>query len=100
MTKNSLCGADRARHLKIDELSLQQRENPSTVNQLAKVLTRPSSSKRMQCSRAFCGNLINLLHFLANQKEDGDGLIQNIVTNLGEVSSKGPDRGVEKFHTS
>ena len=31
-----------------------------------------------------CGNLINALRLLANQQEDGDGLIQNIVTNLCE----------------
>ena len=30
-----------------------------------------------------CANLINALELLANQQEDGDGLPQNIVTNLG-----------------
>ena len=34
--------------------------------------------------QGLCGNLINALKLLANQQEDGDGLIQNIVTNLGE----------------
>ena len=32
--------------------------------------------------QGLCGKLINVLKLLANQKEDGDGLIQNIVTNL------------------
>ena len=32
-----------------------------------------------------CGNLIDGLKLLANQQEDGDGLIQNIVTNFCEV---------------
>ena len=35
------------------------------------------------------GNLINALKLLANQLEDGDGLIQHIVTNLCEGSRKG-----------
>ena len=33
--------------------------------------------------------LTNALKLLANQQEDGDGLIQNIVTNLGKGSRKG-----------
>ena len=39
--------------------------------------------------QGLCGNLINALKLLANQQEDGDGLKQNLVTNLGEVSRKG-----------
>ena len=35
-----------------------------------------------------CGNVIGALKLLANQQEDGDGLIQNIVTNLSEVREK------------
>ena len=44
-----------------------------------------------------CGNLINALTLLANQQEDGDGLVQNIVTNLGEVGRKGPAEGLRNF---
>ena len=44
-----------------------------------------------------CGNLINALELLANQQEDGDGLIQNIVTNLCEVSRKGLTEGLRNF---
>ena len=43
------------------------------------------------------GNLISVLKLLANQQEDGDGLIQNIRTNLCEVSSKGLTEGLRNF---
>ena len=44
--------------------------------------------------QGLCGNLINALKLLANQQENGGGLIQNIVTNLstrgaGRVSQRG-----------
>ena len=39
--------------------------------------------------QGLCGNLINALKLLVNQQEDGDGHIQNIVTNLCEGSRKG-----------
>ena len=38
--------------------------------------------------QGLCGNLVNALKLLANQQEDGDGVIQNIVTNLGEGSGR------------
>ena len=47
--------------------------------------------------QGFCGNLINALKLLANQQEDGDGLIQNIVTNLCEGSRKGLTEGLREF---
>ena len=50
--------------------------------------------------QGLCANLINALKLLANQQEDGDGLIQNIVTNLGEGSRKGLTEGLRKIHTS
>ena len=53
-----------------------------SVNQ-AKVL------KAHAVPQGLCGNLINVLMLLANQQEGGDGLTQNIVTNLCEVSRKG-----------
>ena len=43
--------------------------------------------------QGFCGNLINALELLANQQEDGYGLIQNIVTNLCEVCRQGSRKG-------
>ena len=39
--------------------------------------------------QGLCENLINALKLLANQQEDEDGLLQNIVTNLGKGSRKG-----------
>ena len=44
-----------------------------------------------------CGNLINALTLLANQQDDGDGLVQSIVTNLGEVGRKGLAEGLRNF---
>ena len=44
------------------------------------------------------GNLINALKLLANQQEDGDGLILNIVTNL--VSSGETHGDAERINTS
>ena len=63
----------------------------------ATVVTRPRSSKRFQHLDGQCGNLINALKLLANQHEDGDGLVHNIVTNLCEVSRKGLTKGLRNF---
>ena len=42
-------------------------------------------------------NLIKALKLLANQREDGDGLLQNIVTNLCEGSREGLTSGLREF---
>ena len=47
--------------------------------------------------QGLCGNLINALKLLANQQEDGDGLIQSIVTNLCEESREGLTNGLREF---
>ena len=47
--------------------------------------------------QGLCGNLINALKLLANQQEDGDGLIQNILTNVCEGSRKGLTKGLREF---
>ena len=47
--------------------------------------------------QGLCGDLVNALKLLANQQEDGDGFIQNIVTNLCEVSRKGLAEGSGEF---
>ena len=39
--------------------------------------------------QSLCGILVNVLKLLANQQEDGNGLTQNIVANLGE-EQEGP----------
>ena len=44
---------------------------------------------------AFCQ--ANALKLLANQQEDGDGLIQNIVTNLCEGSREGLTEGLREM---
>ena len=41
--------------------------------------------------------MINALRLLANQQEDGDGLLQNIVTNLGKGSRGGLTDGLRDF---
>ena len=38
--------------------------------------------------QGFCANLINALKLLANQREDGDCLLQNIVMDLGKTFKK------------
>ena len=38
--------------------------------------------------QGLCANLINALKLLANQQEDGEGLLQNIVKNLGQREQK------------
>ena len=47
--------------------------------------------------QGLCGNLVDALELLANHQEDGDGFIQNIVTNLCEGSKKGLTEGLREF---
>ena len=48
--------------------------------------------------QGFCANLINASKLLANQQEDGDGLIQNIVTNFFcDGSREGLTNGLREF---
>ena len=67
---------------------LLPRKSKSTYKQVI-VLSRPRYSKHMQ--------LVNALKLLANQPEDGDGLLQNIVTNLRKESRKGLTDGLREF---
>ena len=62
------------------------------------VLMRPRYSKHMQYLTGLCTNLINALKLLANQQEDGDGLLQNIVKDLGKESRKGLTDGLREFN--
>ena len=48
--------------------------------------------------QGLCGNLVNASKLLANQQEDGDGLKQNIVTNLCEASREGLHERAERIH--
>ena len=47
--------------------------------------------------RGLIANLINALKLLANQQEDGDGLLENIVKGLGKESRKGLTDGLRDF---
>ena len=47
--------------------------------------------------QGLCANLVNALKLLANQQEDGDGLLQSIVTNLGKGSRRGFTDGLREF---
>ena len=46
--------------------------------------------------QGLCANLINALKLLENQQENGDGLLQNIVPNLGQGSRKGLTDGLRE----
>ena len=50
--------------------------------------------------QGFRGHLIHALKLLANQQEDGDGFIQNIVTNFGERKQEWPHEGAPRICTS
>ena len=54
-----------------------------------KALSRRRSFKAHAIPQGLCENLINALKLLGNQQEDGNGLLQNIVTSLGKGSRKG-----------
>ena len=47
--------------------------------------------------KGMCASLINALKLLANQQEDGDGLLQNVVEDLGKESRRGLTDGVREF---
>ena len=47
--------------------------------------------------QGLCENLINALKLLANQQEDGDGLLQSIVTKLDKGSRTGLTDGLRDF---
>ena len=61
----------------------------------AKVLTKVFKAHAVP--QGLCGKLFNALKLLAKQQEDGDGFIQNIVTNFCEVSRKGLTEGLRNF---
>ena len=47
--------------------------------------------------QGLCENLIDSLKLLANQQEDGDGVLQIIATYLGKGSRKGLTDGLRDF---
>ena len=67
-------------------------------NRLSVVQTGVSIDQAKACSTSgLFANLINALKLLANQQEDGDGLIQNILTSLCDESRKGLTEGLREF---
>ena len=72
------------------------------LNRLVVVQTRESFEqaqvfKAHAVPQGLCANLVNALKLLANQQDDGDGLLQNIVTTLGKESRKGLTDGLREF---
>ena len=51
----------------------------------------------MRYTQGLCANLVNALKLLANEQEDGDGLLQSVVTNLGMGSRKVLTDGLRDF---
>ena len=72
------------------------RGNPS-LRQTGESIGQAKVFEAHAVPQGFPGNLINALKLLANQQEDGDGLVQNIVTNLGKGSRKGLTEGLREF---
>ena len=71
--------------------------NRLMVVQTGESVNQAKVFKAHAAPQGLCGNLINVLTLLANQQDDGDGLVQNIVTNLGEVGSKRLAEGLRNF---
>ena len=58
--------------------------NRLLVVQTGESVNQANVFKAHAVPQGLCSNLINALKLLTNQQEDGDGLPQNIVTNLGK----------------
>ena len=71
--------------------------NRLLVVQTGESVNQAKVFKAQAVPQGLCGNLINALKLPANQQEDGDGFIQNIVTTLGEGSRKGLTNGLRNF---
>ena len=71
--------------------------NRLLVVQTGESINQAKVFKAHAAPQGLCGNLINALKLLANQKEDGDGFIQNIVKDLGK-EQEGPHERAERFH--
>ena len=78
------------------KIRLEKTKQAFWLYKQVKVSFRPRSLKQA-VPQSLCGNLINALKLLANQQEDGDGLIQKIVRNLGKESRKGLTEGLTEF---
>ena len=71
--------------------------NRLLVVQTGESIDQAKVFKAQAVPQALCANLINALKLLANQQEDEDGLVQNIVTKLGKESRRGLTDGVQEL---
>ena len=71
--------------------------NRLLVVQTGESIDQANVFKAHAVPQGLCANLISALKLLANQQEDKDNLIQNIVTNLGEGNRKGLTEGLREF---
>ena len=71
--------------------------NRLLVVQTGESINRAKVFKAHAVPQGLCGNFINALKLLVNQQEDEDGLMQNIVTNLGVRSRNGLTQGLRVF---
>ena len=76
---------------------MEKQPNRLLVVQTCESINQTKVFKAHAVPHGLCGNLIDALKLLANQQEDGDGLIPNIVTNLG-VRSKASRKGRENSY--
>ena len=74
-----------------------QQPNRLLVVQTGESFEQAKVFKAHAVPQDLCANLINALKLLAKQQENGDRLLQNIVTNLGKGSRKGLTDGLREF---
>ena len=72
-------------------------EATTLVVQTGESIDQAKVFKAHAVPQGLCGNLINALKLLVRQQEGGDGLTQNIVTNLSKGSRKGLTEGSREF---
>ena len=77
--------------LEATEQTLSRTNRTGDRNEQAKVF------KAYAVPQGLCANLVDAVKLLANQQEDGDGLLQNIVKNLGKESRRGLTGGLREF---
>ena len=73
----------------VEKILIGSNQNRLLVVQTGESVNEAKVFRAHAVPQGICGNLINALKLLANEQEDGDGLIQNAVTNLCEGSRKG-----------
>ena len=97
------CGSQRGKNTQLGGVRYVERNTVGSnrtgfwsYNQVV-VFDQAKESKAHAVPRGFCANLINALKLLANQQEDGDGLLQNIVKDLGKENRKCLTDGLRIF---